>query len=146
VDEHFQVVDDVHAAGDIARFVDWRTGKPTRIEHWRLAQQQGRIAAHNMAGNPATFESVPFFWTTQFGLHIRYLGHTDGWDKIIFHGDPEDQNFMAFYVQGEDVTAVAGCRNDAKMAATAELMRAGHMPRPGTLEEKATRVVEEHKG
>ncbi len=50
VDEHMRAADGLYAAGDIACFPDPRTGARSRIEHWRTAQQQGRVAAHNMAG------------------------------------------------------------------------------------------------
>src|SRR5262249_14798878 len=36
----------IYVAGDIARYDIG--GKSTRIEHWRAAEQQGMIAAHNM--------------------------------------------------------------------------------------------------
>ena len=49
-DRRLQVTDGLYAAGDVARFPDWRDGSPIRIEHWRLAAQHGRVAAHNMAG------------------------------------------------------------------------------------------------
>ncbi|MCW1247335.1 FAD-dependent oxidoreductase, partial [Pseudomonas sp. SAICEU22] len=43
VDDGMRVVDGVWAVGDIATFP--LNGQPRRIEHWRLAQQQARIAA-----------------------------------------------------------------------------------------------------
>ena len=50
VDEHLRAADDLYAAGDIALFPSSLTGERQRIEHWRTALQQGRIAARNMAG------------------------------------------------------------------------------------------------
>ena len=43
VDKYLRVADGLYAAGDIARFPDWRSGELIRIEHWRLAQQHGRV-------------------------------------------------------------------------------------------------------
>ncbi len=60
VDEFFKVQDDVFAAGDIATFTDWRTGEDTRIEHWRTAEQQGRIAAQNMLEKKSRIKSFHF--------------------------------------------------------------------------------------
>ena len=45
VDGGMRVADGLWAAGDIATFT--LNGQPQRIEHWRLAQQQARIAAAN---------------------------------------------------------------------------------------------------
>lgn len=48
VDDGMRVSDGLWAIGDIATFP--LSGQPTRIEHWRLAQQHARIAASNMLG------------------------------------------------------------------------------------------------
>jgi NADPH-dependent 2,4-dienoyl-CoA reductase/sulfur reductase-like enzyme/nitrite reductase/ring-hydroxylating ferredoxin subunit len=66
VDAHLRAADALYAAGDIARFTDARTNESTRIEHWRTALQQGRVAACNMAGCATVYDAVPFFWTRQF--------------------------------------------------------------------------------
>ncbi len=41
-------INDIYAAGDVANFPYAPMGESTRIEHWRLAAQQGRIGAINM--------------------------------------------------------------------------------------------------
>ena len=128
VDSHLRAADGVYAAGDIANFVDQRTGKRTRIEHWRTAQQQGRTAARNMAGHDAIFDAVPFFWTRQFDIGLVYVGHAASWDKIIYRGDVSSQDFLAFYIKDGRVQAVAGMNRDRELAAAEELMRLGKMP------------------
>jgi len=133
VDKNFRVTEYIYAAGDIASFVDWRTGERIRIEHWRLAEQHGRIAAHNMAGKEAESRSVPFFWTNQLGVNLRYIGHAKGWDEIIFHGDPAARDFAAFYVKDGNVLAVSGAGETVQMLAVAELMRTRQMPTPDEL-------------
>ena len=39
---------DIWAAGDVASFPQWSTGKQTRIEHWINASDQGSFVAFNM--------------------------------------------------------------------------------------------------
>ncbi|MBF0396081.1 MAG: FAD-dependent oxidoreductase [Desulfobacterales bacterium] len=124
VDKYLNVTDSIYAAGDIARFPDWRNGNMIRIEHWRLAQQHGIVAAHNMLGKQIEFKSVPFFWTDLFSIRIQYVGHVGPWDEIIFKGEPMTRKFIAYYVKGGKVLAVAGCGYEAEMSAIAELMRA----------------------
>ncbi len=133
VDQYFQAAKDVYAAGDIASFPDWRTGEYIRIEHWRTAEQQGRIAAHNMAGKKTAYNSVPFFWTTQAGLNLRYVGHTNNWDNIIIHGDLSSREFIAFYVKDNRVVAAAGNKRDKEIAAIEELIRLNKLPTPEAL-------------
>jgi NADPH-dependent 2,4-dienoyl-CoA reductase/sulfur reductase-like enzyme/nitrite reductase/ring-hydroxylating ferredoxin subunit len=125
----------VYAAGDIARFPLATTGQPTRIEHWRLAQQHGAVAARNMLGQQAAYTAAPFFWTQQYGKSLRYAGHAEQWDDIIYHGDVAKQNFLAFYVQAGRIAAVAGMGRDADIIYITELLSAGQMPAPTALRE-----------
>ena len=57
-DSYLMVKEDVYAPGDIASFPDPLTGDHIRIEHWRLAQQLGRIAGANMAGKKVKYEEA----------------------------------------------------------------------------------------
>jgi NADPH-dependent 2,4-dienoyl-CoA reductase/sulfur reductase-like enzyme/nitrite reductase/ring-hydroxylating ferredoxin subunit len=128
VDRYLKAADGLYAAGDIARFPDWRTGEPIRVEHWRLALQHGRIAAHNMAGRNVEFVGVPFFWSEQFDTSLQYVGYAKDWDDIIFHGDPADRNLLAFYVKNDQIMAVAGLNHEKDMAAIMELMGQKNLP------------------
>ena len=128
VDKHLLAADGVYAAGDIAWFPSAATGELQRIEHWRTAEQQGRIAAHNMAGKTTEYDSVPFFWTRQFGVGLSYVGHATGWDEIVFQGELDSQKFLAFYVKDNNILAVAGMNNHRNLAAIEELMRVKRMP------------------
>lgn len=60
--------EDVYAAGDIATFPSKLTESYERLEHWSVAQEQGKIAAYNMFGVWREYNSVPFFWTNQAGI------------------------------------------------------------------------------
>ncbi|SQF98155.1 FAD-dependent pyridine nucleotide-disulfide oxidoreductase [Paucimonas lemoignei] len=121
VDAGMQVCQGLWAAGDIATFP---FGASTlRIEHWRLAQQQARIAARNMLGGAQRFEDVPFFWTFHFGKRIDYLGHAEQWDEIQFIGEPEHFEFLALICQADQVAAVVACQYERAMAMLAERMK-----------------------
>lgn len=141
VDEFFHAGNDVYAAGDIATFPYWYSGTDIRIEHWRAAEQQGRIAAHNIAGKKTPFRSVPFFWTTQAGIHFRYVGYSSDWDGIIVDGDISAQDFVAYYVKGNRVQAAAGCHRDRDMAAIEELMRLNKMPSADKLKGQSVDLI-----
>ncbi|MGF1535737.1 MAG: FAD-dependent oxidoreductase [Elainellaceae cyanobacterium] len=133
VDQYLRAGEGVFAAGDIATFPDWRTGESVRIEHWQLAAQHGRVAARNMLGQQVPFRGVPFFWTGQFDLKLRYVGHAERWDEVIIEGNVEDIEspaFLAFYRQGDRILAVAGINRDQEIAAISELMRLDQMPKP----------------
>ena len=128
VDQYLQAAPNVYAAGDIAQFPHFMTGEPVRIEHWRLAMQHGRIAACNMAGQTVPFKAVPFFWTGQFDLKLRYVGHAEDFDDVIIQGSLEEKSFLAFYAKAGQVLAVSGIGRDQEIAAISELMRLQKMP------------------
>jgi len=116
VDSRLRAGDGMYAAGDIASFIDSRTGERIRIEHWRTAQQQGRTAACNMIGRDVEFDAVPFFWTQQFDAGLLYVGHAKSWDEIIYRGEVSSRDFLAFYVKNDRILAVAGMNRDREMA------------------------------
>lgn len=114
------------AAGDIACYPD-REGA-VRIEHWKVAAQQGKVAGRNMAGAKEPYTMVPFFWSNQQGVNIRYVGHATDYEEIVFDGKPGDGPFIAFYLKGEHVQAALGVKRDGDIAAIGELMNANRMP------------------
>jgi apoptosis-inducing factor 3 len=142
VDKHLRAADCVYAAGDIAYFPSALTGARQRIEHWRTAQQQGRVAAHNMAGKVVEFDGVPFFWTRQFDAGLLYVGHAASWDEIIFMGDVRSKDFLAFYMKDGHVLAVAGMNRDREMAAIEELLRLERIPAPAQLRNSTVDFLE----
>lgn len=142
VDEHLRAADGLYAAGDIAWFPSALTGERQRIEHWRTALQQGRIAARNMAGQSVAYDSVPFFWTRQFDSGLVYAGHATNWDEIIFQGDVSARAFLAFYVKDGRVLAAAGMNHEREMAAIEELMRIESLPHPDQLRRGSVNFLE----
>jgi len=142
VDSRLCAAEGLYAAGDIASFIDPRSRERVRIEHWRTAQQQGRTAARNMLGGDVPFTGVPFFWTRQFDAGLLYVGHAASWDEIIYSGTVSTQDFLAFYVKGNRVLAVAGMNRDREMAAVEELMRLDRMPTPEQLKWKDVNLLE----
>ena len=109
------------AAGDIATFP--LAGRPVRIEHWRLAQQHGVIAAANMLGEQRRYEDVPFFWTYQHGRTYEVLGHARDWNRIEFVGQPEQGDFVALQCVDEQVEAVIAKGYSDAMAQLSQRMK-----------------------
>jgi NADPH-dependent 2,4-dienoyl-CoA reductase/sulfur reductase-like enzyme/nitrite reductase/ring-hydroxylating ferredoxin subunit len=97
----------VYAAGDIARWVDPRTGKGVRIEHWVVAERQGQTAARNMLGRAEAFAAVPFFWSQHYDVAIAYVGHAESWDRIDIAGSLPEKSCLLAYRSGGKITAVA---------------------------------------
>jgi NADPH-dependent 2,4-dienoyl-CoA reductase/sulfur reductase-like enzyme/nitrite reductase/ring-hydroxylating ferredoxin subunit len=121
VDDGMRVSGGLWAIGDIATFP--LNGQPTRIEHWRLAQQHARIAAANMLGGEEHYLDVPFFWTDHFGKNYDYLGHAQEWDEVEFSGEPEQPPFIGLFAKDGIVVAAVACDKQRAMALLAERMK-----------------------
>jgi NADPH-dependent 2,4-dienoyl-CoA reductase/sulfur reductase-like enzyme/nitrite reductase/ring-hydroxylating ferredoxin subunit len=123
VDASMRVARDQYAAGDIANFPLPPDGTRVRIEHWRVAQQQARVAAANMLGGEVVYEGVPFFWTYHYGQNFEYLGYAEKWDEEVIEGDLDRQNFVALLLQRKRVAAVVASGRERLTAVLAEKMR-----------------------
>ena len=117
-DASLQVAPGLWAAGDMVSPAGW-----PRIEHWRLAQQHGRVAALGMLGQQATYEGVPFFWSAQGGKRLHSLGHAADWDAIAYDGDVEGFDFIAWYVKDGHVAGTLICGRDRAAAILSDAMR-----------------------
>jgi NADPH-dependent 2,4-dienoyl-CoA reductase/sulfur reductase-like enzyme/nitrite reductase/ring-hydroxylating ferredoxin subunit len=125
VNAGMQAAPGLYAAGDIAVFPLYENQQPLRIEHWRVAQQQARIAAQNMCGARHRYTGVPYFWTYHFDKTFEYLGHASEWDEIVVDGDLEHQQFVALYLKDGTVAAVLACEREAQTARLIDAMGRG---------------------
>lgn len=118
----------IYAVGDIA-LAPTVLG-PQRIEHWRVAMQQGMVAALailELPGAPMD-RRVPFFWTRQFGKSLRYVGHAPKDAPRHVWGDPAKLDFIEFSFDGARTVAAAGMQRDTAMDALELLMELGRAP------------------
>ena len=105
-----QVADGIYAAGDIAAFPLCGRSDRIRVEHWRVAEQHGRIAALNMLGREVAYDAVPYFRTIHYKQRLDYVGHAETWDEIVVDGDLEKPEFLACYLYGGGCMPLpAGC-------------------------------------
>jgi NADPH-dependent 2,4-dienoyl-CoA reductase/sulfur reductase-like enzyme len=101
----------IFAAGDIARWPDPRAGR-IRVEHWVVAQRQGQTAARNILGKRERFETVPFFWSDHYDLHIRYVGHGSRQDRASVSGNLKGKDASVIFHSDDRTTAVASVGRD----------------------------------
>ena len=100
---------DIFAAGDVANALHPLLGKHIRVEHWANALNQPQTAARAMLGQEAAYDLVPYFFTDQYDLGMEYAGYVepDGYDEVVFRGDVEGREFIAFWL-GDGGRVLAG--------------------------------------
>jgi 3-phenylpropionate/trans-cinnamate dioxygenase ferredoxin reductase subunit len=104
---------DLLAAGDVCRAFNAAAGRPLRVEHWGDALTQGEIAGATAAGAPASWDSVPGFWSTIGARTLKYAAWGDGYDEVVFERRPAG-GFTAHYLgDGRLVGVLAHQADDA---------------------------------
>ncbi|MGE4425167.1 MAG: NAD(P)/FAD-dependent oxidoreductase [Solirubrobacteraceae bacterium] len=95
----------VFAAGDVAAAWHPVYSRRLRVEHWSNALEQGPAAARGMLGMPGSYEHVPYFFSDQYDVGMEYSGYAPQWDDVVFRGDREGGEFVAFWRRDGRVVA-----------------------------------------
>jgi len=127
-DEYLKAADNLYIGGDIARYPYGGMASGIRVEHWGMAHFHGKVAAQNMLGKEVKADSVPFFWTTQYGKSIRYCGCAYEYDEVYIEGSLEELKFVGYYIKNDKVLAAVSIGMDPIVSAVAELMHVGKVP------------------
>ena len=103
-------VEDVFAAGDVARFPHaLYEYEFLALEHWENAVAGAQVAAHNMICDDPdrrAHVSVPAFWSVQFGTNIKSVGVPSLAGQILVtQGSAKQGRFAAAYLDGDRMVA-----------------------------------------
>ncbi|MER7755145.1 FAD-dependent oxidoreductase [Kitasatospora sp. NPDC097643] len=140
-DQHLRTSDpDVYAAGDVANAYHPLFDRHIRVEHWANAVNQPQTAARAMLGQPdAVYDRVPYFFTDQYDLGMEYVGYVepDGYDQVVFRGDPATREFIAFWLSAGRVLAGMNVNIWDVVDPVRELVRSGRTVDPKALADPA---------
>jgi 3-phenylpropionate/trans-cinnamate dioxygenase ferredoxin reductase subunit len=95
----------VFAAGDVANAQHPFYGHRLRVEHWANALTQGPAAARAMLGQDVSYAEIPYFFSDQYEVGMEYGGFATSWDEVVFRGDVEGREFIAFWLADDRVVA-----------------------------------------
>jgi 3-phenylpropionate/trans-cinnamate dioxygenase ferredoxin reductase component len=93
---------DIYAVGDIAAAEHPLFEERIRTEHWANALKQPAVAVAGMLGEPAEYKELPYFFTDQYDLGMEYAGHAPSYQRVVFRGDVESREFVAFWLDADD--------------------------------------------
>src|SRR4051812_4461266 len=98
---------DIYAAGDIAEYESVvHGGAHVRIEHWDVAEQQGKTAAKSMLGRAEPHDTVPYFFSDLADwTWMEYVGPAYGWSEEIVRGSIDEGKFTVYYLDGDRLAA-----------------------------------------
>jgi 3-phenylpropionate/trans-cinnamate dioxygenase ferredoxin reductase component len=95
----------VFAAGDAAGAWHPLFEQRLRVEHWHNALEQGPAAARSMLGKDEPYDRIPYFFSDQYDVGMEYAGHATEWDNVVFRGDVDSREFIAFWLKDGRVLA-----------------------------------------
>ena len=136
--------DGVWCAGDACEYESVLHGRRMRIEHWEVARAQGKAAAAAVAGRPADFDEVPYFWCDLGDwATVEYVGAAHSWDREIVRGSFDAGQFAVFYLsEGRLVGALSMGRAEDLMHARRLLASSGELADPEVLGDLGTDLSE----
>ena len=88
----------IFAAGDVANAWHPFYERHIRVEHWANALNQGPAAARSMLGDDVSYDRIPYFFSDQYDVGMEYSGYATEWDEVVFRGDREGGEFVAFWL------------------------------------------------
>jgi NADPH-dependent 2,4-dienoyl-CoA reductase/sulfur reductase-like enzyme len=97
---------DIYAAGDVAEFLDHTLGGRRRVEHEDNANTMGRLAGRAMAGEPAPYQHIPFFYSDLFELGYEAVGDLDSRLEMVADWTEPYRKGVVYYLQAGRVRGV----------------------------------------
>jgi 3-phenylpropionate/trans-cinnamate dioxygenase ferredoxin reductase subunit len=106
VDERLRSsAENVFAAGDVANAWHPFFEQRIRVEHWANALNQGPAAARSMLDQDVSYDRIPYFFSDQYEVGMEYSGYATKWDEVVFRGDRDGGEFVAFWLRDGRVLA-----------------------------------------
>lgn len=121
----------ISAIGDCALFPSPYAPGPVRLESVQNAADQARCVAARLAGQPADYAALPWFWSDQGALKLQIAGLSIGYDKTVLRRHPtRAESFSAFLYRSDRLIAVESVNAVADHMTARQILAAGFSPTP----------------
>lgn len=114
----------ISAIGDCARYPSRFAEQFVRLESVQNAVDQARCVAARLAGRPAPYRAVPWFWSDQADLRLQIVGLTVGYDQAVLRGDPKAGAFSVFCFRNGRLIGIESVNRPADHIAGRRLLAA----------------------
>jgi 3-phenylpropionate/trans-cinnamate dioxygenase ferredoxin reductase subunit len=88
------------------------------------AVDQAVAVARTIAGKPAPYTAVPWFWSDQFDIRLQMAGHSAGFDQTVIRGMMESRKFSVFYFRDRQLLGIDSMNRPADHLAGRKLIAA----------------------
>ena len=112
----------ISAIGDCADFPNAALGFRTRLESIQNAVDQAKCVAARLAGKPAPYDALAWFWSDQGDLKLMIAGLSHGVDTWVVRGDPETRAFSTFGFRGGKLAVVESVNRAGDHAAAKRII------------------------
>jgi 3-phenylpropionate/trans-cinnamate dioxygenase ferredoxin reductase component len=113
----------IFAAGDVADHPNALFDRRLRLESVHNAMAQAKSVASAIAGQPAAYAEVPWFWSDQYDLKLQIAGVSAPDAKYLLRGDPASRAFSCLHLQGDRLIAIDAVNRGADFLAAKALIR-----------------------
>lgn len=103
----------ISALGDAVSYPSLHAGTMTRLESVQNAVDHARTIAARLAGRPAAYVAVPWFWSDQSDLKLQMVGLARPTDDAVLRGDPASRRFSVFRFRDGRLTAIESVNRPA---------------------------------
>jgi 3-phenylpropionate/trans-cinnamate dioxygenase ferredoxin reductase component len=100
-------------------------GSLVRFESFGHAIDHAKVAAATLAGVPAPYDAVPWFWSDQGSLKLQIAGLSAGFDQTVQRGDPSQERFSVLYYRAGRLLAVHAVNSPRDYLAVRRALAAG---------------------
>lgn len=115
----------VSAIGDCAAHPNpWGLGV-IRLESVQNAVDQAKCVASRLMGQPAPYDSLPWFWSHQGEAKLQIAGLAQGMDDAVMRGDPGSGRFSVFIYRAGHLIAVESVNSPGDHMVARRLLAAG---------------------
>jgi 3-phenylpropionate/trans-cinnamate dioxygenase ferredoxin reductase subunit len=118
----------VHALGDVCAFPAPHGTGLIRLESVQNAVDQAKVVAASITGQPARYQSVPWFWSDQYDLKLQMVGLSQGHDAVIERGSRDENRFSVFYMKAGRLIAIDSINRPADHMRGRKLLAPGAAP------------------
>jgi NADPH-dependent 2,4-dienoyl-CoA reductase/sulfur reductase-like enzyme len=98
--------EDIYAAGDVAEFFNPALDTYLRVEHEDNANTMGELAGRSMAGEPVSYDHLPFFYSDLFDLGYEAVGEIDSQLETVADWKESHREGVVYYLREARVRGV----------------------------------------